>query len=101
MKIRIDARGETPLTLVLEPSGMEYVLAPGEHVIYEWTDGTGSSSLIRAIVHEPSTLTIGEAGGPSRLWNSQGEEMSIIGGRAVIRVGAISPPVGVGHHDHE
>ncbi len=79
MKIRIDARGETPLTLVLEPSGMEYVLAPGDHVIYEWNDGAGSSSLGGGIVHEASTLTIGEAGGQSRLWNSRGEEMSIIG----------------------
>jgi hypothetical protein len=79
MKIRIDAQGETPLILVLEPSGMEYVLAPGDHVIYEWTDDTGSSPLIGTIAHEPSTLTIGEAGGQSRLWNSRGEEMSIIG----------------------
>ena len=79
MKIRIDAQGETPLTLVLEPSGMEYVLATGDHVVYEWTDGTSSSPVIGTITHEPSTLTIGEAGGQSRLWNSQGDEMSIIG----------------------
>ena len=79
MKIRIDAGGESPLTLVLEPSGMEYVLAPGDHVIYEWIEATDPSSLTGSVTHEASTLTIGEAGGPSRLWNSQGEEMSIIG----------------------
>jgi hypothetical protein len=80
MRVVIQADGTTPLTVVLEPSGMEYVVEPGDHLVYEWSVLSSTSTLLGSIGHEPSTITIGEASGPSRLWNSRGEELSIIGG---------------------
>jgi hypothetical protein len=77
MRFAVTAHGGSPLTVVLEPSGAEYVLAPGDHFVFEWLEEPGS--LLGSIDHEPSQITIGQPNGTARMWNSQGEEMSIVG----------------------
>lgn len=77
MRFRVGARGPQPLTVVLEPSGAEYVLDPGDYFEFEWEESRGS--LIGTIDHSPDTVTIGEGSGRARMWNSNGEEMSTLG----------------------
>lgn len=79
MRFRVDARGLVPITVVLEPTGAEYVLQPGEYFDFEWEDPPAElAGLIGSITHEPDVITIGEGGGRARMWNSDGEEMSMI-----------------------
>ncbi|WP_125778244.1 hypothetical protein [Antribacter gilvus] len=73
----MSAGGPSPVTVVLEPSGMEYVLQPGDHFEFEWEDVTGD--LIGTIDHQPHTITIGEGSGRARMWNSNGDELSMLG----------------------
>ncbi|WP_328913318.1 MULTISPECIES: hypothetical protein [unclassified Streptomyces] len=67
-----------PVTVQFEPSGAEYVVRAGDHLIVEWPDGPGG--LLGGIDHSPDGLVISEPGnGLSRIWNSRGEELSILG----------------------
>lgn len=77
MRFRVGARGPTPVTVVLEPSGAEYVLQPGDYFEFEWEDAPGTP--IGMIEHAPDTITIGEGNGRARMWNSNGDEMSMLG----------------------
>jgi hypothetical protein len=77
MKFVVRADGDLPLTIVLEPSGMEYVLKSGDHFVFDWAEGDGE--LLGTFNHTATSLTIGEGNGPARMWNSRGEEISMIG----------------------
>jgi len=77
MRFQVGARGTSPVTVVLEPSGAEYMLQPGDYYEFEWEDAPGP--LLGMIIHEPDVITIGEGNGRARMWNSRGEEMSMIG----------------------
>jgi len=77
MRFRVGVRGPSPVTVVLEPSGAEYVLQPGDYFEFEWEDAPGP--LIGTIDHAPGLITIGEGNGRARMWNSHGEEISMLG----------------------
>jgi hypothetical protein len=77
MRFRVYAQGTSPVTVVLEPSGAEYVLQPHDYFEFEWEEGPGP--LVGTIDHAPDTITICEGGGRARMWNSNGDEMSMIG----------------------
>ena len=77
MRFRVGVRGPSPVTFVLEPSGAEYVLQPGDYYEFEWEDAPGL--LVGTIDHEPDVITIGQGSGRARMWNSRGEEMSMLG----------------------
>lgn len=77
MKLIVQADGTTPLTVQLEPSGMEYVLKPGDHFIFEWPEGDGK--LLGGFYHSATSLTVDQGSADIRLWNSHGEELSIVG----------------------
>jgi hypothetical protein len=77
MRFVVRARGDVPLTVVLEPSGMEYVLEPGDHFVFEWVDEMGT--LPGAFDHTSTSLTISEGSVSARMWNSRGDELSMIG----------------------
>jgi hypothetical protein len=77
MQLVIEAKGDVPLTVVLEPSGMEYTLAPGDHFVFQLTGET--EPLPIEIVHSETTLTFSEGSARARLWDSKGTELSLIG----------------------
>lgn len=77
MRLRVGASGPLPVTVALEPSGMEYLLQSGDYFEFEGQHAPGK--LIWSIGHEPDVITIGQEGGAARMWNSSGEEMSMIG----------------------
>jgi hypothetical protein len=58
MRFVVTARGDGPLTVVLEPSGMEYVLDPGDHFVFEWADAMGT--VVGAFDHTSTSVTIDE-----------------------------------------
>lgn len=77
MRFRVLAR-EVGMTVTFEPSGAEYVVEAGDHLIVEWPDGP--DGLLGSIDRLPDGLVISERGnGLSRIWNSKGEELSILG----------------------
>ncbi|RDI30804.1 hypothetical protein [Lentzea flaviverrucosa] len=46
MKFRLHGKGQVPLTIVFEPSGAEYVIPGGGHVVVEFEgDGEGEISV--------------------------------------------------------
>jgi hypothetical protein len=69
-----------PLRVILEPYGMEYVLAPGDHFVFEWPEEP--NSMAGSIEHEPGQITIGQSNSKARIWNSHGEELSMFGGKS-------------------
>jgi hypothetical protein len=75
MKVQIRNTTDDRLTIVLEPSGVEYLLAPGDYLVYEW-----SGDWEATLDHGSAELTIGASGVEDRIWNSQGKQMSVIGG---------------------
>lgn len=77
MRFMVSAE-EVAIMVTFEPSGAEYAIEAGDHLIVEWPEGPGG--LLGAVEHSPSGLVIGEPGnGLSRIWNSNGEELSILG----------------------
>jgi hypothetical protein len=80
MKFDVMAQGDSPLVVAIEPYGTEYVLAPGDHLVFEWLDLP--DSLHGSIEHEAGRITVGVPNARSRVWNSQGDELSIYGGSA-------------------
>lgn len=77
MRFRLGARGPSPLTVVLEPSGAEYILESGDYFEFEWEES--SKALMGTLEHRPDKVTIGEGGGRARMWNSSGDELSMFG----------------------
>jgi hypothetical protein len=77
VRFRVGAHGPSPVTVVLEPSGAEYVLQPGDYFEFEWEDAPGAP--IGMIEHAPDTVTVAEGAGRARMWNSDGNEMSMLG----------------------
>lgn len=77
MRFRVGAGGSNPIAVVLEPSGAEYTLSPGDYFEFEWEESDGGP--IGMVEHGQDTVTISEGGGRSRMWNSDGDEMSMIG----------------------
>ena len=77
MRFRVYAEGKSPVTVRLEPSGAEYVLPPDDYFEFEWEDTPGP--LVGTIGHKPDMVIIGEGSGRARMWNSKGDEMSMIG----------------------
>jgi hypothetical protein len=78
----------TPLAVQFEPSGAEYVLQPGDHLVIEWPDiptrfpdGPNSSEHYASIEHSPTGVVVIEpdCGLESRIWDSSGNELSILG----------------------
>ncbi|MFI5620504.1 hypothetical protein [Streptomyces sp. NPDC051567] len=79
MRFILSAGQETSITVQLEPSGVEYTVNRGDYLIVEWPDG-GEGSLLGGIDHSPNGLVVSEPqGGMSRIWNSNGKELSILG----------------------
>ncbi|MBM9440928.1 hypothetical protein JT723_34430 [Streptomyces bryophytorum] len=77
MRFMVEA-SKIPITVTFEPSGAEYVVESGDHLIIEWPNGPGG--LLGSVEHSPDGLVIGEPGnGLSRIWRSSGEELSILG----------------------
>jgi hypothetical protein len=76
MKVMVKADGERPLTVILEPYGMEYELQPADHFVFEWVDE--KRPLQGVFAHTPTTLTI-TAEDTARMWDSRGNEMSMFG----------------------
>jgi len=76
MTFVVKADGKHPLTVILEPWGMEYVLEPGDHFVFEDVDE--EDALLVEDAHMPQTLTIWTQS-TSRMWDSRGNEMSLIG----------------------
>ena len=58
MRFRVGVKGPSPVTVVLEPTGAEYVLQPGDY--YEFESLGAPGPLIGTIDHEPGMITIGE-----------------------------------------
>ncbi|SNT29805.1 hypothetical protein SAMN05421812_104331 [Asanoa hainanensis] len=78
MKFLIQASGDAPVIVTFEPSGAEYSIGAGDHMVVEWPDADGP--LMGTIQHSPTGLTVGEPSGRmARIWNSSGAELSILG----------------------
>jgi hypothetical protein len=78
MRFMVSAGSDVAVTVLFEPSGAEYVIQPDDHLVVEWPEGPGG--LLGGIDHSSSGLVISEPGnGMSRIWNSSGEELSIVG----------------------
>jgi len=77
MRFRIGAAGPNPVTVVLEPSGAEYTLQSGDYFEFQWDESERGP--VGMIEHGQDTVTVSEGGGRSRMWNSNGDEMSMIG----------------------
>jgi len=56
---------------------MEWVLQPGDHFVFEWLEGDGR--LLGGFYHSAAALVISEGSCQARMWNSEGEELSMIG----------------------
>ncbi|MFH8928326.1 hypothetical protein ACH4D4_14850 [Streptomyces pristinaespiralis] len=75
MKVRLSAV-DGPLTVQFEPSGMEYVLSPGEHMDVEWPP-VAPGEIAGDIEHGAGTVTVSARGsGFARAWNAQGAEVT-------------------------
>lgn len=81
MRFMVSAGSEVAITVLFEPSGAEYDVQPGDHLIIEWPEGgEESGGLLPGIDHSPEGLVISEPGtGLCRIWNANGEELSILG----------------------
>lgn len=77
MRVLVMAKKRSPVTVVLEPSGMQFVLQPEDYFEFEWEDSP--ESMLGFIDHKPDRITIGQGSGRIGMWNSSGEEMPIIG----------------------
>lgn len=76
-RFRVGAKGPSPVTVVLEPSGAEYVLQLGDYMGFEWEDEPGQ--LAWTVDHAPDLITVGQGIVQARMLNSHGEEMSMLG----------------------
>ncbi|MGW7355961.1 hypothetical protein ACWGI0_04585 [Streptomyces sp. NPDC054802] len=75
MRIRVSAAND-PLTVQFEPSGMEYELAPGEHMDVEWPQ-IAPDEVAGDIDHGAGMVTISARGtGFTRAWDTAGIEVT-------------------------
>ncbi|MFD6812198.1 hypothetical protein, partial [Streptomyces anthocyanicus] len=69
MRFRVSAV-EAALVVQFEPSGMEYELAAGDHLVVEWPP-VPDGEIAGDVEYAPGMVTIAERGsGHSRAWNS-------------------------------
>jgi hypothetical protein len=75
MRIRVSA-ADDPLTVQFEPSGMEYELAPGEHMDVEWPP-VAPGEIAGDVDYGAEMVTISARGtGFARAWNTEGVEVT-------------------------
>ena len=75
MRFRIRATGPAQLNFLLEPSGAEYVLAPGDYFEFWWEESDAPP--IAEIVVTPDGVTVSEGRGLARMWDSSGDELAM------------------------
>jgi hypothetical protein len=90
MRFKVTNKFRVPMTVLLEPSGAQLTLDADDFLIFEWpgTPGPLFTQLSKEpppgeFIHEEDAVMIVESGGiNSRLWNSAGDELSLLhGGR--------------------
>jgi hypothetical protein len=78
VKVKLGPADDRPLTIALTEAGVEYTVAPGDHLVYEWPDYDEFPRPMPTFgVGTGGTLVVRWTRGRDRLWASDGRHLPV------------------------